>query len=358
MKKGGKIIIGFYIFLFVSFCISIILINSTFEELPEITNIVPKKITELEFETDVAVGKKDFFNVITNVEEYVKVLPSNIISVKIIEKKDNMIIAEEEFSEAGIKIKMLVKHSIVPYEKQTIEILDGDAKGTTISQIFTGNETSTKIYNKIEFKLKGTLSAISYLPEKNLIHAMGTSILSFEEYAKGFDSEYEKIVDNLYRDILKRPADKAGLQHYSSLLESEEMGIDEIKKNLLLSYEAKFNELKSTDDLQTDTKEIINQIYIDILKRKADERGLSYFGALYENGYITVDEIKNEIYNSEEGANSRINTSIRKSIDNIHLELFDMHIDQELLIYYEGLLASEKITLDEIREELLSKIDE
>ena len=97
---------------------------------------------------------------------------------------------------------------------------------------------------------------------------------------------------------------------------------------------------------------------MDILKRKADERGLLYYGALYENGYITVDEIKNEVYNSEEGSNSRINTSIRKSIDNIHLELFDMHIDQELLIYYEELLVSGKITLDKIREELLSKIDE
>ena len=97
---------------------------------------------------------------------------------------------------------------------------------------------------------------------------------------------------------------------------------------------------------------------MDILKREADERGLLYFGVLYENGDITVDEIKNEIYNSEESVNSRIDTNIRKSIDNIHLELFDMHIDQELLIYYEGLLGSEKTTLDEIREELLSKIDE
>mgnify|MGYP003316106537 FL=1 len=35
-----------------------------------------------------------------------------------------------------------------------------------------------------------------------------------------FDSNYEKTVDDLYREILLRPADREGLMHFSSLLEN------------------------------------------------------------------------------------------------------------------------------------------
>jgi len=75
-----------------------------------------------------------------------------------------------------------------------------------------------------------------------------------------------------------------------------------------------------------------------------------------KNLETTIDEIRNKIYNSDEGVSSRINTDLKRSIDNVYLELFERHIDQDTLMHYEELLVKKKITLDEIREELASKI--
>ncbi|MGI0011647.1 MAG: DUF4214 domain-containing protein, partial [Nitrosopumilaceae archaeon] len=54
-----------------------------------------------------------------------------------------------------------------------------------------------------------------------------------------FDSKSKKTVDDLYREILRRPADEIGLQHYASMLESGKMTVDDIRKALLESDEYK-----------------------------------------------------------------------------------------------------------------------
>ena len=353
MKKTDKIIIIFYIFLASSFIVSIGIINSTYSDLPTITKILPSKITEIKFEKNVQVNKEKLFNVMINVEDYPKILPKNILSVKVLEQTNSVIIAEEEISESGIKTKIIAKHEFVPYEKHVIEIIEGDAKGTKIIQTFTGNETMTSVSNQVILDLKGVFLPVAYLPEKNFMNAMNTVITNFATYAEGFDSKFERDVDNVYREILKRPADPEGLTHYSFLLENEKITIEDIRKDLLESNE---NKMKDVTELEENTKKMINQIYFEILYRNADEIGLAYYGTLFENGEMTADEIRKDISNSDEGINTRINTSVRKSIDAIHIELFGTHIDQKNLIYYEELLLKQEISLDEIREDLLSKI--
>ena len=45
------------------------------------------------------------------------------------------------------------------------------------------------------------------------------------------------IIDDLYREILRRPADNYSLQYYDSLLESGKMTVEDIRKALLESDE-------------------------------------------------------------------------------------------------------------------------
>ena len=54
--------------------------------------------------------------------------------------------------------------------------------------------------------------------------------------------ESKNIVDDLYREILFRPADPDGLQYYASQLESGKLTIDEIRTILANSFEAKSRE--------------------------------------------------------------------------------------------------------------------
>jgi hypothetical protein len=56
---------------------------------------------------------------------------------------------------------------------------------------------------------------------------------------KDFDSKYEKTVDDLYREILLRPADREGLMHFSSLLEDGKITEDGLRELLLNSEEKK-----------------------------------------------------------------------------------------------------------------------
>ena len=87
---------------------------------------------ELTITRIVEVEREKYFKIMADVKNYPVVLPGNIESIKIIEETDSTIIAEEIIFEQGIRTTLLVKHTFVPYEKHTIEILDGDAKGTKI----------------------------------------------------------------------------------------------------------------------------------------------------------------------------------------------------------------------------------
>ena len=49
----------------------------------------------------------------------------------------------------------------------------------------------------------------------------------------------EESIDELYQDILKRPADKLGLEYFASMLKNGKMELKDVKKNLLNSEEGK-----------------------------------------------------------------------------------------------------------------------
>ena len=124
------------------------------------------------------------FDVLTDVKNYPKVLPNNILSVEILETTDNSITAIEELKENFIKTKLTVKHSFIPMEKHVIEILNGDAKGTIITQYFKQTPTGYQIQTDVEFNLKGILSPVTFLPKSSLQHANDTIIKEFARYAK------------------------------------------------------------------------------------------------------------------------------------------------------------------------------
>ena len=336
------------------------------------------KLNEIKTESTFNIEKEIIFNVMANVGNYHKILPKNIISVEIIEEEDNVIIAKEVLMERGVKITTLVKHTLTPYNEHTIEIMDGDAKGTTIKQTFIEDEGSTKISTEVELKLKGIIKSMYYLPKHNFEHAIGTVNTNFVKYAEMFKSPNVKIIDDAYRDLLSRPVDHESLEYWLPQLENGLITPDNIKNELLNSKEKKMADWNSLSNdekltqLSDNTRTVIDNLYLDLLNRPVDVHGLAYWGSLLENKISTEEEIREEIYNSSEAIEKRklfdldLDTfGYEKMITESFIDLIDREPTQEELEYYtefyknlDGVGGIEKRKLvGEFLDEVLAKSD-
>ena len=416
IQKTDKIIIIFYIFLAISFTIGILYIASTFDTIEQ-PIIFLQPVTQLQITKIVDVNQEEAFLIMTDVKNYPKILPRNIISVNIINQIDNSVLAEYEVIEHGIHTKLLANHTMYPYDKHIIEVMDGDAKGTKLIQDFTVINTPvgdiggisnlflqglsqteiaklsecnspfdecTRIDSQVELNLEGLLSPFSYLPKRNLDHASNTVITSFTNYME-IKTKNEKIIDDLYREILLRPADTEAFEYWGSLLETGTITVDEIRTEILNSDEKKsvltVQEMKTVEELDDETKKIIDDLYREILLRPADTEAFEYWGSLLESEKITKLELRKSILKSEEALSlkkpeARITESIYSIFHEVYelngpyreeikigvgdvgepYDAFDPRIDQDefkkMVIENEYRLKIEDITLDELRLEL------
>ena len=308
MNKSDKKILAFYVCLGISLISAFSYFDSLYER-PDIDNFLPTdpiKRVSVEYLLN-TVPHALMYDVITDVENYPKVLPKNILSVKILDRTDNSIIAEEQINEKGIRLTLTVKHSFVPMEKHTIEILDGDAKGTIITQYFdiVQPEGSLKITTDAELELKGIMRFVGFLPASSIQQAVETSLDAFTLFAQQKMSltENEFAIETLYKEVLLRQADPKGLKFYLQMLE-DGMTIDDVKKLLMKSdeYQNRFVEtgISSIDDLNPETIKTVNDLYLEILNRSADYNGMLYYGFLLETGKFTTDDIRQSLMDSAE----------------------------------------------------------
>ncbi len=357
MKKSDKIILFIYLIVGLSFVYGIAIISDSFT-IPESSLLAREPIKEIDFTKKVDLQYKKAYDVMTDVVNYPKILPKNILHVNIINQTENSIFAEEEISELGIRSTFLVRHNFIPYEIHTIEIMTGDTKGTIITQLFLENGTSTIIKNNIKLNLKGIFYPLGLIPKNNLEHAMDSAITSFVNYAKFSENKYYKTIDDIYQELLFRSVDQQGLEYFGSLLEMGEIDEEDIRRELINSNEYRLllkpTELKTVNELKQNTKKTIDDIYQELLFRSVDQQGLEYFGSLLEAGKITQNDIKIQILNSTEGKSILLNDPNREIIEDIYRELFDKsYMPSSELEYYQIMLNSGEMTLNDIREHLL-----
>ena len=299
-----------------------------------IESVTPKKIIEFETSRLVDVPNNRIFNVMADIENFPNILPENVVSVNIVNKTDNEITAEEELFEAGIKTKLLVKHTIKPYSQHIIEIIDGDAEGTKITQYFESVDSQTKLTTNVNLKVKGVTSIIAFVPETNLVHAINTVISHFVQYSKY--NVYEITVNSIYQEILDRQADEESLSHFSSLLRDGQITEQDLRFALLNSEERVFKQ-KTIDELNEETINVINDLYGKILLREADPEGLAYFGSLFESG-VTSDKIRAMLLESDEGKNISFNHPVRSKITTVFALIFDTSPDNSYVDHYQKMI--------------------
>jgi len=373
IQKTDNIIIIFYVFLAISFTIGIIHVTSTFDT-TEQAILFPQPVTDLQTKKMVDVNQEEAFLIMTDIKNYPKMLPKNIISASIINQNDNNILAEYELVEHGIHAKLLVSHTMHPYDKHIVEVMDGDAKGTKLIQDFTTVNAATivppkcidrdmnddeiidendmqickeytwkeegwgdcpfldectKIDSRIELNLEGLLSPFSYLPKRNLEHASDTVISTFTDYME-IKTENGRIIDELYREILLRPADKEAREYWGTLLKNGTMTVDNVRTEILNSDERKLmivlKEMKTVEELDDETKRIIDELYREILLRPADKEAFEYWGTLLENEIITKIELRKDILKSQEAISLKTYSGeLSETIYNIFHEVYELN---------------------------------
>ena len=302
LNKTNKKFIIFYLILFIGVSITLIYINSGLDEPWRELKLAPSPLTTISYSKIVDVDKEVIFNTFADFKNYPHILPNNILSVTNTTEKQS--VYDISLTEMGLVAILKAEHTIEPYDKQVIKVLNGDALGTKIIQTFESYDDKTKISIDIDLKTRGILAPFSYLPIINANHAMDSIIQSFVEYSTRPYTLNEKIIDDLYREILLRPVDSQGLITYSTLLEEEKITIEEIRNELLNSEEYQINilktNLKNISDLSEDTKNSIDEVYDIILRRNADVIGLQSFGSALENGDMSLSDIVKTLLTSDE----------------------------------------------------------
>jgi len=93
-------------------------------------------------------------------------------------------------------------------------------------------------------------------------------------------------------------------------------------------------ELKQINELREQTIMNIDNIYREILQRPPDKQGMEHYGTLLELEKLSIEDIEKQLFNSEEALNLRISTPLYQMIDDVHLEITGNHADWDVLFYY------------------------
>lgn len=180
MNIEDKLVISSFLVIFLSTVIVIVVMNHFLGNsiIPGETKVV------VNFGKIVDVNKKDLFKTMEDIQNYPKILPNNYLAVRIINQTDNITYAEEEVMENGIKAKLVVRHTIIPYSSHTLEVLEGDASGTKISEAFDSVGSSTLVITNATLHFHGILVPFGFLAQNNFEHAFDTALYAFVKYTK------------------------------------------------------------------------------------------------------------------------------------------------------------------------------
>ena len=366
MNKTNKKFIIFYLVLFVVVFTALIYIDSILERPLREINLAPLPLATISYSKIVDVDKEIIFDTFADFKNYPRVLPNNILSVINIPEKQS--VYDITLTQMGITAILKAEHTVEPYHKQVLEVIDGDAQGTTITQTFEPYDNKTKISIDIDLKARGILTPFSYLPIINANHAIDTIIESFVVYSTRSYTLNEKIVDDLYREMLLRPVDIHGLEKYSTLLDEEKITIEEIRNELLNSEEYQAIILragmKDVSDLSEDTKDSIDELYDIVLRRNADTYALQLFGSALENGNMSLSDISKILLTSDEFSGNPVETREKeetyelkedwKTVKKLYHEIHGAPPEYKIMRAYGILFESGVLTLEEIRSMLES----
>ena len=145
------------------------------------------KLTLPKFSLEKTVNAKReiVYDVLSNYENYQKLLPQHFPSVRVRSVRGNISVIEEHMNFGERELIIMAKHVTKKPVIHEVFVIGGDAKGSYIKQQFLEISEKTKIIVNVDLKLKGKMK-ISSMLGKNKIE---------QDYAKILD-DFVKIAEN------------------------------------------------------------------------------------------------------------------------------------------------------------------
>ena len=137
------------------------------------------------FEKIVKAKKEIVYEILSNYENYQKLIPQHFPSVRVRSVRGNISVVEEHMNLGDKELVIMAKHVTEEPVLHEVFVIGGDAKGSYIKQQFIEIIEGTKIIVDVDLKLKGKMK-ISSMLGKNKIE---------QEYGKILD-DFIKIAEN------------------------------------------------------------------------------------------------------------------------------------------------------------------
>jgi len=124
--------------------------------------------------------KETVYEILSNYENYQKLIPQHFPFVRVRSVRGNVSVVEEHMNFGDRELLIMAKHVTEEPVLHEVFIIGGDAKGSHIKQQFIEVSEGTKIIVDVDLKLKGTMKISSMLGKK-------------------FEEDYAKILDDFVK---------------------------------------------------------------------------------------------------------------------------------------------------------------
>ncbi len=132
-------------------------------------------------EKTVRAKRETVYEILSNYENYQKLIPQHFPSVRVRSVRENISVVEEHMNLGDKELVIMAKHVTEKPVLHEVFVIGGDAKGSRIRQQFIEISEGTKIIVDVDLKLKGKMKMSSMFGKNK------------------FEEDYSKILDDFIK---------------------------------------------------------------------------------------------------------------------------------------------------------------
>jgi len=125
--------------------------------------------------------RETVYEILSNYENYQKLLPQHFPSVRVRSVRGNISVVEEHMNLGDLELVIMAKHVTKEPVLHEVFVIGGDAKGSHLKQQFIEVSEGTKIIVDVDLKLKGKMKMSSMFGKNK------------------FEQDYGKILDDFVK---------------------------------------------------------------------------------------------------------------------------------------------------------------
>ena len=138
-------------------------------------------MSKFSLEKIVHAKRETVYEILSNYENYQKLIPQHFPSVRVRSVRENISVVEEHMNLGDKELVIMAKHVTEKPVLHEVFVIGGDAKGSRIKQQFIEISEGTKIIVDVDLKLKGKMKMSSMFGKNR------------------FEEDYSKILDDFIK---------------------------------------------------------------------------------------------------------------------------------------------------------------